>query len=147
MKRFSREDLKECLLLAIFWYAITGIVFLLIHKDDSIPTWGWWALYVLNPIMLIAGIAVAYAFGFALLAIWIFAKIWLYDPFPNFWDAVKGVIAAPFNFLESKINESEAKFDFKKATFYKMLAGALFLAGMILVGVILHWLGFSTSDE
>ena len=53
----------------------------------------------------------------ASLTIWFHAKKWFYNPFPNFWDAVKGCARAPFEFLESRINESEAELDVGRASF------------------------------
>ena len=57
----------------------------------------------------------------------------------------------PIEFLQSRIDESEAKYDFGRAKvyerFFKILFGALVVAGMILLGLILNWLGFETSDE
>lgn len=112
MIREKKERRSEWFGLTALCYVMVGFVLLLCHKDESFPVWGWWTIFAISPLVIIALFA---AQGLILEAgVSIFAAfLFLRERFPNFFKAIGGVIigfySGPHRFLESEARKTSEK--------------------------------------
>lgn len=101
--RKNKADLPEWVGIAIMAYLPLGVAFLCIHKDDSIPTWGWWALYAVSPVILAGGTALFVAAFFLLLLPVLF--VWKKFRGAKLWGRYESALSA----IENRSNQAHER--------------------------------------
>ena len=152
----NNSDPWDFVWITLFWYFVIGLLFLLPHwRDEPILWMPWWLAYALSPVILTVGLAAVAAGSFALFAMFFYSKKWLYDPFPNFWNAtigcLKTAISSPFEFLEEEARKADLKKDYRKSAFYRkfleILAWVFLLTALGFIVAVMNFFGCEGSHD